>query len=81
VQHPRQLAHILDEVVVLGARARDAGGSPPESIVPIRCVGTWPFRQTIGPNPSERRWSPVTAFVAHGPLVTSTTPTRPVERA
>jgi hypothetical protein len=49
--------------------------------LPIKCVGTCPVRQTIGTESISASVSPVTAFVAPGPLVTSTTPTRPVERA
>ena len=49
--------------------------------LPIRWVGTWPVRQTIGTESIKASVSPVTALVAPGPLVTSTTPTRPVDRA
>ena len=45
--------------------------------LPIRWVGTWPVRQTIGTESISASVSPVTALVAPGPLVTSTTPTRP----
>ena len=49
--------------------------------LPIRCVGTWPVRHTTGTLSISASSSPVTALVAPGPLVTSTTPTRPVLRA
>ena len=49
--------------------------------VPIRWVGTCPVRQTIGTESIKASVSPVTALVAPGPLVTSTTPTLPVDRA
>ena len=49
--------------------------------LPIRWVGTWPVRQTIGMLSISASVRPVTALVAPGPEVTSTTPTLPVERA
>ena len=49
--------------------------------LPIRCVGTWPVRQTTGMLSISASVSPVTQLVAPGPEVTSTTPTLPVERA
>ena len=49
--------------------------------LPIRCVGTWPVRQTMGIESINASVRPVTALVAPGPDVTSTTPTLPVERA
>ena len=48
---------------------------------PIRCVGTWPVMQTMGIESSSASVRPVTALVAPGPEVTSTTPHFPVERA
>jgi hypothetical protein len=49
--------------------------------VPIRCVATWPVMQTIGIESISASVRPVTALVAPGPEVTSTTPGLPVERA
>ena len=49
--------------------------------LPIRWVGTWPVRQTSGIESISASVRPVTALVAPGPEVTSTTPTLPVERA
>ena len=49
--------------------------------LPIRWVGTWPVRHTIGIESISASVRPVTALVAPGPEVTSTTPTLPVERA
>jgi hypothetical protein len=49
--------------------------------LPIRCVGTWPVRQTIGIESIRASVRPVTALVAPGPEVTNTQPTLPVERA
>ena len=49
--------------------------------LPIMCVGTWPVMQTTGIESISASVSPVTALVAPGPDVTSTTPTLPVERA
>ena len=48
---------------------------------PIRKVGTWPVRTIIGIESISASVSPVTALVAPGPEVTSTTPGLPVERA
>ena len=48
---------------------------------PIRWVGTWPVMQTIGIESISASVRPVTALVAPGPEVTSTTPHLPVERA
>ena len=47
----------------------------------MRWVGTCPVRQTTGIESMSASVSPVTALVAPGPEVTSTTPTLPVERA
>ena len=47
----------------------------------MRCVGTCPVKQTIGTESISASVKPVTAFVAPGPEVTSTTPTLPVDRA
>ena len=44
-------------------------------------VGTWPVRQTMGMESISASTRPVTALVAPGPDVTSTTPGLPVERA
>jgi len=49
--------------------------------LPMRCVGTWPVRQMTGIESISASVRPVTALVAPGPEVTSTTPTFPVERA
>jgi hypothetical protein len=49
--------------------------------VPIRLVGTWPVMTTIGIESSSASVMPVTALVAPGPEVTSTTPGLPVDRA
>ncbi len=48
---------------------------------PMRWVGTWPVKQTIGIESISASVRPVTALVAPGPEVTSTTPTLPEERA
>ena len=42
--------------------------------VPIRCVGTWPVITTSGIESISASTMPVTALVAPGPEVTSTTP-------
>ena len=49
--------------------------------VPIRWVGTWPVSTTRGMESISASVRPVTALVAPGPEVTSTTPGLPVERA
>jgi hypothetical protein len=49
--------------------------------VPISAVGTWPVMTTIGIESISASVMPVTALVAPGPEVTSTTPGLPVERA
>ena len=49
--------------------------------LPIRKVGTCPVSTTIGIESISASVMPVTAFVAPGPEVTSTTPGLPVERA
>ena len=49
--------------------------------VPIRWVGTWPVKTTIGIESISASTMPVMALVAPGPEVTSTTPGLPVERA
>jgi hypothetical protein len=49
--------------------------------LPITGVGTWPVRMTIGIESMCAVAIPVTALVAPGPEVTSTTPTLPVARA
>jgi hypothetical protein len=49
--------------------------------VPISAVGTWPVITTIGIESISASVIPVTALVAPGPEVTSTTPGLPVERA
>ena len=49
--------------------------------MPIRAVGTWPVMTTIGIESISASAMPVTALVAPGPEVTSTTPGLPVERA
>ena len=48
---------------------------------PIRWVGTWPVITTSGMESIRASTMPVTALVAPGPEVTSTTPGLPVERA
>ncbi len=48
---------------------------------PIMKVGTCPVITRIGIESIRASVSPVTAFVAPGPDVTSATPTFPVERA
>ena len=48
---------------------------------PMRCVGTWPVMQTSGIESSSASVRAVTALVAPGPEVTSSTPTLPEERA
>ncbi len=48
---------------------------------PIMKVGTWPVSTTSGMESISASVSPVTALVAPGPEVTSTTPGLPVERA
>ena len=47
----------------------------------MRWVGTWPVMQTSGIESMSASVRPVTALVAPGPEVTSTTPGLPVERA
>ena len=49
--------------------------------LPIMKVGTWPVSTTIGIESISASVMPVTALVAPGPEVTSTTPGLPVERA
>jgi hypothetical protein len=49
--------------------------------LPIRKVATWPVSTTIGIESISASVMPVTALVAPGPEVTSTTPGLPVERA
>ena len=49
--------------------------------VPIKWLGTWPVKHTTGTESINASVRPVTAFVAPGPDVTSTTPVLPVERA
>ena len=49
--------------------------------LPMRWVGTWPVRQTIGIESISASVSGVTMLVAPGPEVTSATPGLPVERA
>ena len=49
--------------------------------LPIMKVGTCPVSTTIGIESIRASVMPVTALVAPGPEVTSTTPGRPVERA
>ena len=49
--------------------------------LPIMWVGTWPVMQTTGIESISASVRPVTALVAPGPEVTSTTPILPVERA
>ena len=48
---------------------------------PIKAVGTCPVITTIGIESISASVMPVTALVAPGPDVTSTTPGLPVERA
>ena len=47
---------------------------------PIACVGTWPVNITIGIESMYAVAMPVTALVTPGPLVTSATPMRLLER-
>src|SRR5690606_38649785 len=49
--------------------------------VPIADVGTWPQITTIGTESAMQSRTGVTQFVAPGPDVTRTTPTRPLARA
>jgi hypothetical protein len=49
--------------------------------LPIMKVGTWPVSTTSGIESISASVRPVTALVAPGPEVTSTTPGLPVERA
>ena len=49
--------------------------------LPIMKVGTWPESATTGIESIRASVSPVTALVAPGPDVTSTTPGFPVDRA
>jgi hypothetical protein len=49
--------------------------------VPIRCVATWPVITIRGMESIKASTMPVTALVAPGPEVTSTTPGLPVDRA
>ena len=68
VHDPRQIGHVLDQVVVLGARSGDAGRvGLLKASLPIRWVGTWPVRQTTGTLSIRASVSPVTALVAPGP--------------
>ena len=64
----REIIDILHEVVVLGTGPRDAEGIGPwKASLPIRCVGTWPVRQTTGTESIKASARPVTQFVAPGP--------------
>ena len=49
--------------------------------VPIRWVGAWPVRTTMGMESIRASTMPVTVLVAPGPEVTSTTPGLPDARA
>ncbi len=49
--------------------------------LPIMLRETWPVNTTRGTESKFAVASPVTVFVAPGPLVTRQTPTRPVDRA
>ena len=49
--------------------------------LPIAAVGTWPQITTIGIESAMQSRTGVTQFVAPGPDVTMTTPTRPLARA
>jgi hypothetical protein len=49
--------------------------------VPIAPVGTWPQITTMGVESAMQSRTGVTVFVAPGPEVTITTPTRPPARA
>ncbi len=49
--------------------------------LPIRCVGTWPVKATMGIESIIASCSAVTRLVAAGPDVTRHTPTLPVVRA
>ena len=83
VHHPRQVLGALDQVIVLRRRAGDAGGvGLLEGVVADQVrrhlPGQADDRDAESISASTR---PVTALVAPGPEVTSTTPTLPVQRA
>ena len=78
----RDVLDVLDQEIVLGARASDADEVRLlESIVANIVVGTWPDKTTIGVESMYASAIPVTVLVAPGPEVTMTTPGRPLTRA
>ena len=58
-----------------------ATGASWNASLPIAAVGTWPQITTIGIESAMQSRTGVTQFVAPGPDVTMTTPTRPLARA
>ena len=78
----REVAHVGDQVVVLGDRQRDAGDvGLLEGVGADAPCGTWPVMATIGDESIIAVAMPVARLVAPGPEVAITTPTLPVARA
>ena len=77
----RSLTFFTSQLCLVHGRVMPTVSHSWNASLPMRCVGTWPVMQTSGMESISASVSPVTAFVAPGPDVTSATPTFPVERA
>ena len=77
----RSLTSFTSQLCLVQGRVMPTVSHSWNASLPIKWVGTCPVRQTIGIELSNASVKPVTALVAPGPEVTSTTPHLPVERA
>ncbi len=77
----RSFTSFTSQLCLVQARVMPTVSASWNASVPIRCVATWPVSTTSGMESIKASVRPVTALVAPGPEVTSTTPGLPVERA
>ena len=74
---PRSLPSFTRKLYLVHGRVMPTLSASWKASLPIRCVGTWPVKATIGIESIRASCSAVTRLVAAGPEVTRQTPTLP----